>query len=242
MITLHHGGGSGASLRLLIALEELALPYETFPVDLRSRRNWEPVHRRLAPMGEVPVLVDAGGPMTDSAIALLYLAEACPAPALLPSDAAGRYSAQAMIDTLDAALLPSVDLLGWHATTSSDERQAHTDALEHIADRSKPAGWSAVWGDAESDRLARAAEKMADGVGLIERALERNPWLVGDTYTVADISAFALSRCLPQLAQGRDVVASAPKFASWLARIAERPAVSRAIGRADGMPSYAPPR
>lgn len=240
MICLHHGGPNGASLRLLIMLEELGIDYVAAPVNLTIMEHWARPHRALAADGAVPVLVDGERILADSAIALLYLAEAHPETGMLSSDAFDRYRTQASIDTLDAALLDSIDLIGWHRATSTAERQAYLRALADIPERVPAAGWSAVWSDAEADLVARATDKARDGLAAIEAALSAAPWLSGEAYGAADISAFALVRTAPDLMPAD--LPRHPRLTDWLARIAGRPAVQRALTRAGEEPAHAPPR
>ena len=81
-----HGGGDPATLKLIVCLEELGLPYRFIPLDLQRLENWAPAHRALAPQGAVPVLVDGARVLDDATIALLYLADARRSCSLLPSD------------------------------------------------------------------------------------------------------------------------------------------------------------
>ena len=81
MIELHHGEPSADTLKLLLALHELGLAFTSRYVDTARLEQWSAAHRRLAPQGQVPVLVDGGEVMEDCAFALQYLAEAYAPPA-----------------------------------------------------------------------------------------------------------------------------------------------------------------
>ncbi len=239
-----HGSGDPATLKLAICLEELGLPYSFHPLDLSALAHWAPAHRKRAPQGEVPVLIADELVMTDAAIALLYLAESNPSPKLLPSNLVDRYEVQALDDVLDAALLTSVNLLGWHGQTDAADRAAYIAALGRVPGRQAPAGWSAVWNDAEFDRLRRAAEKISAGLAKLEAILGARQWLVATSFSIADISAFALLEGLsatPSFIDG----GALPRVAAWLERMRHRPAVRSALaaaGRTGGAPTYAPPQ
>lgn len=154
-----YGSGDPATLKLVICLEELALPYKFHALDLKKLDQWSPAHRSMAPQGEVPVLVDGARVMSDATIALLYLGESHRQANLVPGDPVGQYDAQALNDVLDAALLDSVNLIGWHRQQDGAARAAFNEALAAVPGRQKAAGWSAVWRDAESDRCRRAEDK-----------------------------------------------------------------------------------
>jgi GST-like protein len=242
-----HGAADPATLKLVICLEEFGLPYTFHPLDLNALAHWAPAHRTRAPQGEVPVLVDGEFVMTDATIALLYLSESNPSPKLLPSNLVDRYDVQALDDVLDAALLNSVNLIGWHAQTDAQTRAAYADALSRIPGRQTLAGWSAVWNDAESDRLRRAQEKIIAGIAKLDAVLGDRQWLVASSFSIADISAFALLEGLPLVAPALLASERHPRVASWLERMHHRPAVRGTLAsvaslRPNGAPVYAPPR
>ena len=240
-----YGSGDPATLKLVICLEELALPYKFHALDLKKLDQWSPAHRSMAPQGEVPVLVDGARVMSDATIALLYLGESHRQANLVPGDPVAQYDAQALNDVLDAALLGSVNLIGWHRQQDGAARAAFNEALAAVPGRRKAAGWSAVWRDAESDRCRRAEEKIAGGAAKIEAALGMRLWLVGDDFTIADICAFALAESLPTLMPGLVDAERTPQLFAWILRMRARPAVRRALtgaGRSHGGTLYAPPQ
>jgi GST-like protein len=239
-----HGSGDPATLKLLIGLEELGLSYRFTSLDLQKLEQWAPAHRALAPQGAVPVLVDGACVMDDAAIALLYLADSHPKANLLPANPADHYDVQALIDVLDGALLASVNLIGWHRQQPADARASYTAALAAVPGRPAVAGWSAVWRDAESDRLQRALEKVDGGIAKLEGALGERQWLVGGGLTAADINAFALVEGLPRLLPDAVSPERTPRLWTWLERLRARPAVRRALTSAvrGGVTRYAPPQ
>jgi GSH-dependent disulfide-bond oxidoreductase len=246
MLRIIHGGADPASLRQLIALEIVGRPYAREFVDLAAFGNWETAHRRYAPGGQVPVLADGDSCFTDGAIALMYLAESNPKAALLPADPLARYRIQAMIDRLDTVLLDSVNLLGWTKNSPDDVRGAFMTRLDGIAAREKPAGWSAVWQDAEDDALRRAREKVADGMSLLESELAQDQWLCGADMSLADIAVYPLARRIPELLPDQANTIAMPKLMAWLARLSALDAVQRALSHgtedAGRAIDYAPPR
>jgi glutathione S-transferase len=225
---------------LLIALNEKGLEFNSRPVDTAQFEQWSPFHRAFAPQGQLPVLVDGGEVMNDAAFTLQYLAEAYP-PRLAPTDPVGWYDVQAWNATNDAALLGNVSLLGWTGQTTPEERAAYREKLAAVEGREKPAGWAAVFSDAEAseDQLALARDRTTEQVGKIEAALASTGWLVGGEYSIADIGAFAVVHTLPRLLPEVVNETETPHILAWLARIGERPAVKAALD--NGADSYAAP-
>jgi glutathione S-transferase len=221
------------------------LPYKFHALDLRRLDPWSSAHRRLAPQGEVPVLIDGTTVMADATIALVYLAESHPCAGLMPADAVARYQVQASNDVLDAALLEAVNLVGWHRQQDAGARAEYDAALAAIPGRQKAAGWSAVWRDAEADRLQQAGDKIVAGLARMDTMLGSRPWLIGEAATLADINAFALVEGLPALLPAVINEESSPRLTGWMQRMRARPAVRRALtgsARGHSGTTYAPPR
>jgi glutathione S-transferase len=246
MIELIHGEPSADTLKLLLCLHEKALPFTSRYVDTARLEHWSAAHRRLAPQGQVPVLIDDGEVMSDCAFALQYLAEAYPEPRLAPRDPRGWYDVQAWNQRIDAALGPAVSLLGWTRVTPPEARAAYRTALARVPDREQPAGWFAVLADAEAseDQLANAAEKIGELLAQVEQALGASNWLVGKDYSIADINCFACAHTLPRLLPERINAQQTPRLLAWLERIAARPAAGAALATRRGqanVDAYAPP-
>lgn len=239
MIRLHLDKAVPDTLKLQIALAETGTAHESVAVDTAAYAQWSPPHRTLAPQGQVPVLVDGGEPMTDSAFALQYVGEAY-GPELVPDDPWEWYEVQALIQRMDEAIGPSANLLGWSAATSADDRAAHRATLAAMPGREKPAGWHAVWADAEAseDQLANARERIGDLLDELEGRFAGRDWLVGGSYSIADIAAFVLVRAARTALPGS--LDSRPALGRWFDRVAARDAVGRVCDGAEGVAFSAP--
>jgi glutathione S-transferase len=91
-------------------------------------------------------------------------------------------------------------------------------------------GWRLAFTDGYSaDLLQDSERKVKLGVQRIEEALTQSAWLVGSSYSLADIDAFAISNALTTLAPGIVNKSAAPRTLDWLDRIRARPAVRAAL-------------
>jgi glutathione S-transferase len=85
------------------------------------------------------------------------------------------------------------------------------------------------WAD-EAEAIEAMKRKVPHSVGecfaLIEREMLAEPWVMGETYTICDPYLFTLAQWLE--ADGVEV-ARLPKIADHRRRMAERPAVKRAV-------------
>ena len=60
--------------KISIALEELGLEYETFPVNVGADEQFEPDFLAISPNNQIPAIVDGETTLMDSGAILLYLA------------------------------------------------------------------------------------------------------------------------------------------------------------------------
>ena len=234
MIELYHFEPNGESLKLLIALKEKDVAFESRYVDLLDLEHHADAFKDAAGGGRVPLLVQDGRAMTDSQLILEYLAEGFE-PRLAPADPAGWYDVQAWTAQLDHALSAAVRLIGWHTVTlPAMDAARRQDFLARAASLAKPqaqAGWDRVTSDAEAseDQLANAQDRIAAMIDQIEEALEASEWLVGGAYSVVDINAFALVHTLPRLLPDLVNGENTPRMMAWLEHIEARPAVQAAL-------------
>ncbi len=82
------------------------------------------------------------------------------------------------------------------------------------------ARWSGKAGEAEN-----AAYEIMDG--QLKEALERGPWLLGDSFSAADIMFISLLQFARQMLPPHAV------YDDWLARAQDRPALARALSKDD---------
>lgn len=108
MLILHTYFRSSAAYRVRIALELKGLAYQSVPVHLvrSGGEQHSAAFAALNPAELVPVLVDGPVTLTQSLPIMEYLDELHPAPALLPSDAAGRARVRAIAQTIACEIHP----------------------------------------------------------------------------------------------------------------------------------------
>lgn len=75
--------------KVSVALEELALPYEVYSINLSTGEQKQPWFLAINPNGRIPAIDDDGQKIFESGAILLYLAEKTGR--LLPASGAGRW-------------------------------------------------------------------------------------------------------------------------------------------------------
>ncbi|MET3662201.1 glutathione S-transferase N-terminal domain-containing protein [Aquamicrobium ahrensii] len=197
-------------VKVSIALEELGLPYEAHYIDIGNDETWGPEFLSLNPNGKIPSIIDPKGPdgeplaLFESGAILLYLAEKTGK--LLPSDPAKRYETIQWVFFQMAAIGPMFGQLGFF----------HKFAGREIADK-RPLERYRV----ESRRL----------VGVLDGRLKDRKWIMGNDYTIADISMLGWVRNLIGFYEARELVGfdDFPAVGAWLERGLARPAVQAGL-------------
>ncbi len=149
----------------------------------------------------VPVLKLNGEIIADSTAIIAALEEAYPDSPLYPADPADRRRALELEDYFDEELGPHIRLLGWHLITRDPER------LQRFAIESGPRPFAMAPGLAargaslflglrygvHDDQKAKAAQaKLAVAMDRVEAELGDADYLVGNSFTVADLTAASL--------------------------------------------------
>src|SRR5260221_10360928 len=188
--------------KVVIALEEVGLPYRLGHTIGFGGEQFTPEFLALNPLGRVPVMVDPDAPggetLFESGAILIYLAEQYGRPDLLASDGAARYGALKWLMFQMGSVGP---IFGQHNhfIITPD----HGDS--YAARRYREQAW----------RL----------YSILEARLGEVPWLAGDAFSIADIATYPWALYVTR--HGFDW-AGLPRLAEWCERIAARPAVSRA--------------
>ena len=197
-------------VKVSIMLEELGMPYEAHYIDIGKDETWTPEFLSLNPNGKIPSIIDPNGPdgkplaLFESGAILLYLAEKTGK--FIPSDPALRYETIQWVFFQMAAIGPIFGQLGFF----------HKFAGRKISDKRPLERYRA-----ESRRL----------VGVLETRLTGRNWIMGDDYTIADISMLGWVRNLIGFYEAREIVGfdDFPNVAAWLERGLARPAVQRGL-------------
>jgi glutathione S-transferase len=148
----------------------------------------------------LPIAQFNGRPIGDSTAIIAELERLNPDPPLYPRDAEQRERALELEDYFDTELAPQMRLLLWHHTI--DNTDATIDAVLQNSGSVKrglmrataPLGRIVVRRDygANAAAASRAPGRLRAVMDRIEQELGSAGYLVGDSLTVADISAAAL--------------------------------------------------
>jgi GSH-dependent disulfide-bond oxidoreductase len=198
-----YGMGSPNVLKILIMLEEIGQPYRLHHVDVIRGEGKHPSFLALNPLGKVPVILDdneAGetSPIFESGVILMYLAENY-GPELLPAAGSARWN---ILKWLFAQVAYAGPMLG---------------QLNHFQ---LVAGQADTYGGRRYRDIARKVYQD------FESRLEAQPWLGGQSFSIADIAMYPWAAYLERHTTDPQ---SFPHLLQWRRKIDARPAVQTAV-------------
>lgn len=197
-------------VKVSIMLEETGLPYEAHLVDFDKNDQQTPEFLSLNPNGKIPAILDPDGPggkplaMFESGAILLYLADKTGQ--LAPADPALRYETIQWVFFQMGGIGPMFGQVGFFNKFAGRDYEDKRPLQRYVN---------------ESKRL----------LGVLETRLKSRPWIMGDDYTIADISMLGWVRNLIGFYSARELVDfdSLKHVPAWLERGLARPAVQRGL-------------
>jgi len=240
MLELYHWEPNGSYLKPLIALHEKGLPFRSRYVDVLAFEQYQPGflapsrETQLNQEGEGPVLVHDGQQITESLFMIEYLEDAFAQVPRRPAEPIAQTRILAWARFINEVFMPGANTLGCHLQLAPHFKGRDTSAFEamlaRIPMKHLQEGWRLAFTDGYSDDLLQDSErKVKLSVQRIEDALAQSAWLVGSSYSLADIDAFAICNALTTLTPGIVNKSATPRTIDWLERIRSRPAVRAAL-------------
>jgi glutathione S-transferase len=182
-----------------------------------------------------PILVLDGEAIGDSTAINGGLERRSPEPALYPEDPVERRRALDLEDWFDEELAPALRLLAFHEMTRDPERLSAlmdpflppaargNQAARELAARLASAFTGVRYGVKSEERAAGARQKIVAGLDRLEAELDGNEYLVGDRFSVADLTAAALFYPLVLPSRGPQLGEPPAAFASFRDPLRDRP-------------------
>ena len=198
-----YGVNYSRAMRCLWMLEELGVPYEHIKTDFRGGGTRTPDYLKINPNGHVPALQDGDLTLFESMAINLYLAM--------------KYNQ----GLWPAAVEDQARAIQW-SIWGMTEVEPHL--LAALLNR-------AVFPEDKRDeaKAAKGVETLAAGpFRILNDALAGKTYLVGDKFSVADVS---LSALLSWTKGARADMSAFPNISAWLAAQLARPAYKAALAR-----------
>ena len=202
---LYYSPGAPSPRRVMMFMVEKAITnIALVTVDLNAQEHKGEAYRAKSPLAKVPALeLDDGRVLTETRAICTYLEGLYPEPNLMGVDAEER----AFIEMAD--------------------RRAELYLLAGIANtvRHTHPGLAPLEHPQFPDFGQSQAQKVREVAAWFNTVLERQPWMAGDRFTIADITAFCAIEFarLMKFHPGREGM---PALQAWRDRVAERPSAA----------------
>ena len=197
-------------VKVSIALEEIGMPYEPHLVDFNNNEQKTPEFLSLNPNGKIPAILDPNGPdgkplaLWESGAILGYLAGKTDK--LIPLEPARMIETIQWVHFQVGSIGPMFGQIGFFYKFAGRDYEDKRPLQRYVD---------------ESKRL----------LGVMDRRLEGRQWIMGDRFTIADISMLGSVRNLIGFYGARELVEfdSLKNVPGWLQRGLARPAVQRGL-------------
>jgi GST-like protein len=197
-------------VKVSIMLEETGLAYEPHLVSFATNDQLTPEFLSLNPNNKIPAILDPHGPggqplaLFESGAILLYLAEKTGQ--FIPQDAAGRWETIQWLMFQMGGIGPMFGQLGFFHKFAGKDFEDKRPRDRYVA---------------ESIRL----------LGVLNQRLASRAWVVGDSYTIADMAILPWVRNLFGFYEAGELVGQAnfPHVQRALDAFVARPAVARGL-------------
>ena len=239
MLTLYHHGSSACAAKVRFALEEKRLEWESRYIDLMRGEQFSADYVALNPKAVVPTLVHDRAVIPESTVICEYLDEIFHDVPLMPDDPVERARVRIWTKAVDEELHPACSALTYIVShrhrilrngIGKFEEFLAAGGTEGRAARERKWQWIQQGLDAPG-----AADQIRIYVSFIdrmERVLEGRDWLVGESFSLADI---AMAPYLYRLAVlSMDSIwreRGLRHVDEWFARIRLRPSFTAAFER-----------
>ena len=203
-LTFYYGSGSPFAWRVWLALEHKGIAYAQKTLSFDAGDLKRPEFRALNPRGKVPVIVDDGFALYESAAIVDYIEDRWPQAPLFSRELRQRAVQRRMVREVDQYVAPAVGRLGEAVMSGPPEnRSTEKIAAARAEVQAELVRWeTALAGDHLAGALSAADFSLYPCLAIIERYAARRPEL------------------LPEVPAG-------PGISRWMRRMAELPVVQK---------------
>jgi len=229
-LTLYDYHGSPCARRVRIVLLEKGLSWTTRLIDLTKMEQKSPAYLTLNPNGVVPTLVHGERVIYESNVITEYLDHVFPTPRLYPEDPwecaqAKMWQAFELAMAKEYRPLMYLRVIGPYDRTRPKE-QVMADARRSTNDASHLDWISRVYdGTAVSEHEAAMLEiQLSHRLDHLEQALAGHDFLVGDHFSIADLSVLPRVAMYPLVQLPIDATRY-PNVRRWIDAVSARPSM-----------------
>lgn len=201
MLTLYISPGS-CSRASHIALAESGLDYAVSRIKFAEGEQLSDAFLKINPKGRVPALVTDKGTLTETVALLAYIAALVPEKNLAPLTEPYLFARMQAFNAFMASTVHVNHAHGRRGARWADDETSHADMIRKVP------------------------QTMRDCFALVEKEFLEGPYVLGETYSVADAYLFVMAGWLES---DHVDIAEFPRVHAHYRMMLERPAVKRAL-------------
>jgi ganglioside-induced differentiation-associated protein 1 len=233
-LVLYHYGNSVCAEKARLALDEKGVKWESREVDLFDGSQFDPEYLKINPKAVVPTLIHDGRVLPESSIICEYIDDIFPEPRLKPSDPFDVAQMRMYPKAVDEGLHWGVGIFSFVAMfadrlrkLSVEEREARFARMPDLDRRERQS--TIVERGVDAPHVLRAIAIWEAGLDKVEKALaDGRPWIMGENYTLADLSLTPYVSRLEYINYFPDFTQSRLLTRSWWSRVKARPSFKSA--------------
>jgi glutathione S-transferase len=233
MLELYHHGSSVCAAKVRLVLLEKNIEWKSRYIDLLAGEQFRPEYLKISPRAAVPAIVHDGAVLTESSVICEYLDDVFGGVRLKPATPLAQARMRIWTKLVDEEIHPATRPLTYvvshrHAILARGEEavEEHIASDPHPAWRDRKRQW--IRDGFEAPDVVLSLRTFVRLLGQMDEALERRPWLVGDSYTLADGALTPYANRLEMLGLS-ELWQHRPHFARWFAAVKSRASFAPAL-------------
>jgi glutathione S-transferase len=236
MLELYNFSQSTCSIKVRLLLEEKELKWQDRQLVSSNHDHLSEWYLKLNPNGVVPTLLDNGNPVFESTSILEYLEDSFPDKSYRPKDFYLRSQMRAWLVFVDVWPGPAVRIPSFHFGGLM-KKFAKMSNSEFRSLRLKRPLKSEFYRSFDKDN-GFSEHQIFESFAVLDRSFYRmdsmlqkfgGPWLLGDSYTLADIAILPVVDRIEDLGLDGLWSQTYPRVSDWLAAAQSRAATKLAF-------------
>ncbi len=230
MLELYHHGSSVCAAKVRFALAEKGIQADKMHyVDILKGEQFVPEYIAINPKAVVPAMVHNGNIINESTVICEYINDAFEGPALVPEDPLAKASLRIWEKAVDELLHPACGELTFVSCHRHIVMRLGEEKLKEFLSSTPDQSVTSKWKERKKEivRLGFEAPGIEDTIRLydgylakMESTLQQQPWLAGDTFSLADIALTPYVNRLDMLSMsGMWTDGRYPNVEQWFDRI-----------------------
>lgn len=233
MITLYHNDMSTCSQKIRLALAEKKQDWSSQHLNLRAGDQFAKSYLEMNPRGVVPTLIHNRRILRESSVILEYLEDVFPAPRLLSTDPLERAHTRLWTKQFDEDLQHSTAIVSLciafrhqFLRKNSKEMSAYLAMLPTPSRRESL--MNLINAGTDAPQFATAIKRYDRLFTEMEKQLSKSKWLVGNAFSLADLSYIPYFTRFEHLKLLR-LLNRRPNVREWYRQVKSRQSYTKAI-------------